>query len=73
MLNINVLRPLKHYFPKDLMNFGRRPRVEYHEGYTFRDKNYKIIQSNIKYETLKINISEIDDIIHISYYMNLKC
>jgi hypothetical protein len=24
MLNINVLRPLKHYFPKDLMNFGRR-------------------------------------------------
>jgi hypothetical protein len=25
MLNINALRPLKHYFPKDLMNFGRRP------------------------------------------------
>jgi hypothetical protein len=25
MLNINVLRLLKHYFPKDLMNFGRRP------------------------------------------------
>jgi hypothetical protein len=24
MLNINVLRPLKHYFLKDLMNFGRR-------------------------------------------------
>jgi chromosome segregation ATPase len=24
MLNVNVLRPLKHYFPKDLMNFGRR-------------------------------------------------
>jgi hypothetical protein len=24
MLNINALRPLKHYFPKDLMNFGRR-------------------------------------------------
>jgi hypothetical protein len=24
MLNINVLRPLKHYFPKDLINFGRR-------------------------------------------------
>jgi hypothetical protein len=23
MLNINVLRPLKHYFPKDLMNFRR--------------------------------------------------
>jgi hypothetical protein len=38
-----------------------------------RDKSYKIIQSNIKYKTLKINISEIDDIIHISYYMNLKC
>jgi hypothetical protein len=25
MLNINALRPLKHYLPKDLMNFGRRP------------------------------------------------
>ena len=25
MLNINILRPLKHYLPKDLMNFGRRP------------------------------------------------
>jgi hypothetical protein len=24
MLNVNVLRPLKHYFLKDLMNFGRR-------------------------------------------------
>jgi hypothetical protein len=35
MLNINALRPLKHYLTKNLMNFGRRPRVEYHEGYTF--------------------------------------
>jgi hypothetical protein len=25
MLNINALRPMKHYIPKDLMNFGRRP------------------------------------------------
>jgi hypothetical protein len=25
MLNINALRPLKHYLPKDLMNFERRP------------------------------------------------
>jgi hypothetical protein len=25
MLNINALRPLKHYLPKDLMNFRRRP------------------------------------------------
>jgi hypothetical protein len=35
MLNNNVLRPLKHYFPKDLMNFGRRPQTEYYEGHTF--------------------------------------
>jgi hypothetical protein len=35
MLNVNALRPLKHYLPKDLMNFGRRSRVKYHEGYTF--------------------------------------
>jgi len=25
MLNINALRPLNHYLPEDLMNFGRRP------------------------------------------------
>jgi hypothetical protein len=25
MLHINALRPLKHYLPKDLMNFGRKP------------------------------------------------
>jgi hypothetical protein len=25
MLDINALRPLKHYLPKDLMSFGRRP------------------------------------------------
>jgi hypothetical protein len=25
MLNIDAHRPLKHYLPKDLMNFGRRP------------------------------------------------
>jgi hypothetical protein len=25
MLNINALRPLKHYLPKNLMSFGRRP------------------------------------------------
>jgi hypothetical protein len=35
MLNNNALRPLKHYLPKDLMNFGRRPRAGYHEGHTF--------------------------------------
>jgi hypothetical protein len=25
MLNVNVLRPLKHYLPEDLMNFERSP------------------------------------------------
>jgi hypothetical protein len=24
MLNVNILRPSKHYFPKDIMIFGRR-------------------------------------------------
>jgi hypothetical protein len=28
MLNVNALRPLKHYFLKDLMNFGRRLKTE---------------------------------------------
>jgi hypothetical protein len=73
MLNINALHPLKHYLPKDLMNFGRRPRAEYYEGFPFVIKLIKIIQSNIKCETLKINMSEINDIIHIFYYMNLRC
>jgi hypothetical protein len=27
MLNINALRPPKHYLHKDLMNFGRRSRA----------------------------------------------
>jgi hypothetical protein len=35
MLNVNALRPLKHYFPKDLMSFGRRSQAIYHEGHTF--------------------------------------
>jgi hypothetical protein len=46
MLNNNDLRPLKHYFPKDLMNFGRRPRTECHEGHTFVTK-HKIIRNKI--------------------------
>jgi hypothetical protein len=62
MLNINALRPPKHYLHKDLMNFGRRLVI----------KIIKIIQSKVKHETLKINTLKINDIIHISYYMNLR-
>jgi hypothetical protein len=32
MLNVNALRPLKHYFLKDLMNFGRRLKRHNYEG-----------------------------------------
>ena len=67
MLNINALRPLKHYLPKDLMNFGRRPRAEYYRGFTFVIKLIELIQSKVKHETLKINTLKINDIIHISY------
>jgi hypothetical protein len=35
-------------------------------------KHIKIIQSNVQCEILKIDISEIK-IIHISYYINLRC
>jgi hypothetical protein len=35
MLSINVLRPLKHYLPKDLMSFGRRSGVGHYEDVTF--------------------------------------
>jgi hypothetical protein len=72
MLNINALRPLKHYLLKDLTNFGRRPRTEYYEGFTFVIRLTKIIQSNVKCETLKINILEINGINYISYYTNLR-
>jgi hypothetical protein len=42
-----TFRSLKHYFLKDLMNFGdERPRAECHEGHTFMTK-YKIIRNEI--------------------------
>ena len=72
MLNISALRPLKHYLPKDLMNFGRRPRAEYYEGFTFVTKLIELIQSKVKHETLEINTLKINNIIHIYYYMNLR-
>jgi hypothetical protein len=46
MLNNNDLRPLKHYLPKDLMNFERRPQARYHEGHTFMIK-HKTIRNKI--------------------------
>jgi hypothetical protein len=46
ILNNNELRPLKHYFPKALMNFERRPRALYHEGHTFVIK-HKAMQNKI--------------------------
>jgi hypothetical protein len=46
MLNVNALRPLKHYLPKDLMNFGRRSRAKYHEGHTFVIR-HKTMQNEI--------------------------
>jgi hypothetical protein len=54
MLNINVLRPLKHYLPKDLMNFGRRPWARYHEGHTFVIRVIEQCRMKYKkYETLR--------------------
>jgi hypothetical protein len=46
MLNAKALRPLKHYFPNDLMNFGRRLGIIYHEGHAFVIKG-KIMQNEI--------------------------
>jgi hypothetical protein len=42
MLNVKALRSLKHYFPEDLMSFGRRLWMINHEGFTF------VIRSKIK-------------------------
>jgi hypothetical protein len=40
MLNVKVLRPMKHFIPEDLMCFGRRSWMKNHEGLAFviRDK-----------------------------------
>jgi hypothetical protein len=46
MLNVKVLRPLKHYFPEDLMSFGRRSWMINHEGPTFVFRN-KTMQNKI--------------------------
>ena len=66
MLNINALRPLQHYLPKDLMSFGRRPWAKHHEGHTFvirlvkqqtmRNQNikYKIYSHVLLYEYISI-------------------
>jgi hypothetical protein len=35
MLNGKAFRPLKHYFPEDLMSFGRRSWMINYEGSTF--------------------------------------
>jgi DNA helicase TIP49 (TBP-interacting protein) len=32
----------------------------------------ELIQSKVKHETLEINTLKIDNIIHVSYYMNLR-
>jgi hypothetical protein len=67
MLNINVLRPLKHYFPKDLMNFGRRLQRHNYEGYIFVIEFSKIIQNNIRHKTLNTSKLEVNNMIYISY------
>jgi hypothetical protein len=46
MLNIKALNPLKHYFPEDLMNFGRRSWMKNYEGPTFVIRS-KIMQNKI--------------------------
>jgi hypothetical protein len=46
MLNIKALRPLKHYFPEDLMSFGRRSKMMNYEGLTFVVRS-KIMQNKI--------------------------
>jgi hypothetical protein len=46
MLNVKALRPLKHYFPEDLMSFGRRSWMINYEGPTFVIRS-KIMQNKI--------------------------
>jgi hypothetical protein len=43
MLNVKALRPLKHYFPEDLMSLGRRSWMTNHEGpsFVFRNKTMR--------------------------------
>jgi hypothetical protein len=46
MLNVKALRPLKHYFPEDLMSFGRRSWMINYEGPTFVIRS-KIMRNKI--------------------------
>jgi hypothetical protein len=46
MLNVKALRPLKHYFPDDLISFGRRSWMINYEGPTFVIRN-KIMRNEI--------------------------
>jgi DNA-directed RNA polymerase delta subunit len=69
MLTVKALRPLKHYFPKDLMSFGRRLWIIYHEGRTFVIKD-KTIWNEIQ-DIKRYKISRINNIIHSFYNMNL--
>jgi hypothetical protein len=46
MLNVNTLRPLKHYFPEDLMSFRRRSWMINYEGPTFVIRS-KIMRNKI--------------------------
>jgi hypothetical protein len=64
VLNVNALRPPKHYLPKDLMNFGRRPWAKYHEGHTFVIRIIESVQDEAyEYKILKKDISKTDNII----------
>jgi hypothetical protein len=69
MLNVKTLRPLKHYFPKDLMSFGRRLWIIYHEGHTFVIKD-KTVWNEIQ-DMKRYKISGINNIIHSFYNVNL--
>jgi hypothetical protein len=68
MLNVKALRPLKHYFPKDLMSFGRRLWIIYHEGRTFVIKD-KTMWNEIQ-DIKRYKISRINNIIHSFYNVN---
>jgi hypothetical protein len=67
MLNINALRPPKHYFHKG----SNEPRTKVTgknvtKVFTFMSELIKIIQSK-EHEILKLNTLRINGFVHISY------
>jgi hypothetical protein len=71
MLNVNALRSLKHYLPKDVMNFGRRSWAKIMKVWPSWLELWNNERQNIKYKTWRNNISKHINLFVYFHYTNL--